>query len=165
MIALFGLMALLLLASAFGVVLCKNPIHSALCLVTNLLGVAVLFAMLDAHFLAMVQIIVYAGAIMVLVVFVLMLLNLKEEGDRRGVVFPTLVILAAAALGWVSYSLFSGAAHPFQFSVPAVQGTVFEIGQLLYREYLYPFEVASLLIMIGLVGAVMLARRRTKGAS
>ena len=139
----------------------RNAVYSALCLITSLLSVAGLFALLDAHFLMVVQIIVYAGAIMVLVIFVLMLLNAKTE-DLDWKKHPLLYgggLVGAGAFVAVCVKAFDG----FKKSIGPVDhvvGTVEAIGQLLYGKYLFLFEAASILIMAAIVGAVMLAKRR-----
>jgi NADH-quinone oxidoreductase subunit J len=165
----FVIISAVLLASAIGVVGCKNPIYSALCLVVNLVGVAALYAMLEAHFLAAVQIIVYAGAIMVLVVFVIMLLNLKDEDQRPGgLVLLGLVIAGGAVfcgsiitLLYVQYSYPDAGGVLGTSQVEAVVGSAGNIGRLLYSKYVFPFEAASALIMAAIVGAAMLAKRST----
>ena len=162
MLVLFWIMALVLVFSAVSVVLCKNPIYSALALVLNLLGVAVIFASLDAHFLAAVQVVVYAGAIMVLVVFVLMLLNTKVETEDR---FRSLYLVVAALAG-ATFAVVLGREFVRGFPVlidsasPATQGSVANIGTVLYTRFVFPFEAASLLIMAAIVGAVVLAKRK-----
>jgi NADH-quinone oxidoreductase subunit J len=154
--------AAVLLVSALGVVLSRNSIYSALWLVLSLLATAALYAMLQAHFLAVVQIMVYAGAIMVLIVFVLMLLGAKRESFRWEAAW-----LGAAALG-AGLSLL-GVLAPLLLgeSSGAVAGSgvgaVASIGQALYGRYVFPFEAASLLIVAAMVGAVMLGRRRPPG--
>lgn len=158
---LFWIFAVLLTLSACGVVLFRNPIHSALSLIFNMTTIAALFASLDAHFLAAVQIIVYAGAVMVLVIFVLMLLNSKEEDSKDHsplfVGAATLVIIMLVVI--FAPRLFSA------FLVlpdPASQfaGTMKDIGLLLYTRYVLPFEAASVLIMVAVAGAVMLSKRK-----
>lgn len=162
----FLVLMLLSVGTAIGVVAMRNPIHSALCLIGNLLTVAGIFAALDAHFLAVVQIIVYAGAIMVLVLFVLMLLNIKVENSPRGgtaYVAASVLIGAAFALFLVPAigDLLEDARIPLSTSVSATPdfGTVKQIGRELFTKYLFPFEAASVLIMAAIVGAVMLAKR------
>ncbi len=173
----FLIYAVLLLASASGVVGFHNPIRSGLCLIVNLLTVAAMFASLGAHFLAATQIIVYAGAIVVLVIFVLMLLNVKDEGfsrrDRRvtlaglvvsllllGLIVPTVKGLGgyfATPVGIVETDGVNtnGAAK----EIVATEGTVKALGREVFTRYVFPFEAASVLIMAALVGAVMLAKR------
>lgn len=155
----FIILAALLISSALGVVLFRNPIHSALALIVNLIGVACTFAALNAHFLAVVQVIVYAGAIMVLVVFVLMLLNAKQE-ERS---MAGLVQLVFASLIGLAFICFVSREVLLQWPVvqrvqPAISGSIEAVGKLLYTEYLLPFEAAGLLIMAALVGAAMLSK-------
>jgi NADH-quinone oxidoreductase subunit J len=160
----FFILAAIIVCSALGVVASRNPIHSALNLVANLLSVAAIFAMLDAHFLATVQIIVYAGAIVVLVLFVLMLLNLKVEVPTTkttvlgGVALVTGVIFLAVAVPVIA-AVFE--AFP-QVAAPAAgsEGSVYNVGKLLYTRYVFTFEAASVLIMAAIAGAVMLAKRQ-----
>jgi NADH-quinone oxidoreductase subunit J len=161
MMLLFLILSGLLIGSALGVVFFRNAISNALCLIVSLISVAGFFAMLDAHFLMAVQIIVYAGAIMVLVVFVIMLLNQKVEvPDWK--THPMLVIgglVGAGAFVAVCTKVFAGYKSPASDISPIV-GSVESIGQLLYGKYLFLFEAASILIMAAIVGAVMLAKRR-----
>lgn len=156
----FVILALITIVSALAVVMLHNPIYSALSLVTNLLSVAALFALLDAHFLSVVQIIVYAGAIVVLVLFVLMLLNIKLEDPKK---YSTTFIALAALAGIIFVATFIPLAqHAFSvFPDPnsSLEGTVENMGISLYTKYVFPFEAASVLIMVAIVGAVMLAKR------
>jgi NADH-quinone oxidoreductase subunit J len=164
----FIILSSLLISSALAVVLLRNPIHSALALVVNLIGVAVVFAALDAHFLAMVQIIVYGGAIMVLVVFVLMLINTKLEERNAGTWFQIVLAgsaascLAVVMLGALRQGL-SSVTNSTDFSsaaeaVPKLEGTVQLLGQKLYTSYLLPFEASAILLMAAMVAAAMLAK-------
>lgn len=158
---LFYLFSLILLVSAVGVVGFKNPINSALCLVLNMTCVAAFFAMLEAHFLATTQIIVYAGAVMVLVVFVLMLLNVKYEPIAR---YPFLFIAAAVGsgalfIGFLAPSL-NGTFAIFPDPKVTVPGTMEILGRALFTHYIFPFEAASILIMAAVAGAVTLAKRK-----
>jgi len=170
MMLAFIVMALIITVSSLGVVISRNPIYSAIWLILNLLTVAALFAVLDAHFLAVAQIIVYAGAIMVLFLFVIMLLNLKaEQPKRRSVLYQVFVwgsgLAFAAVLARVFYHGFKGIkSRPIieQFN-PPVEGTTKAIGELLYTKYVFTFEAASLLIIAAVVGAVVLAKRRYRG--
>lgn len=166
----FAIISALLISTALAVVLLKNPIHSALALVLNLIGVAVVFAMLDAHFLAMVQIIVYGGAIMVLVVFVLMLINVKTEERTFGTWFQlvlsgiaascfTIMIMKALSTGLSAINS-AGLRNGADSSLNAVplEGTVQLLGHHLFTRYLLSFEAASILIMAAIVAATMLAK-------
>lgn len=160
MILFFIVVALLTVTSAVAVVAFQNPMQSALSLIAHFLMVATLYAMLDAHFLSAVQITVYAGAIMVLVLFVVMLLNLKVEQPKPiGRLYLGLGV--AVALGFMAIMIpvlsitFTAIPDPIS---PLVGGAR-EIGRILYTEYLFPFEIASVLIFVAIVGAVMVAKR------
>lgn len=160
----FWLFALILLLSAIGVVSFRNPIRSALCLVVNLLTIAVLFAALNAHFLMAAQIIVYAGAIMVLVIFVLMLLNLKEEPTKRGDKLITVLgTLAGIGFFWLAYTSIVSDFGVGDYYRMIGEGTVHNLARLLFTKFLFPFEFASVLIMVAIVGAVMLGKREKEG--
>jgi len=168
-IIMFTLFGALIVASSIGVIVMKNPIHSALHLVVSLLSVAGIFALLEAHFLATVQIIVYAGAIVVLILFVLMLLNVKVEprSKREGISIAVAVVTGFAFLLYIVPMLAEvfdtfrgGELERIGVHSGTAVGTVRSVGRLLYTKYVFTFEVASLLIMAAIVGAVMLAKRR-----
>jgi NADH-quinone oxidoreductase subunit J len=152
--------------SAICVVGLRNPLYSAFSLVVNLLAVAGLYAAMDAHFLAVTQVVVYAGAIMVLVLFVLMLLNLKSESGRKLGFFRSATALAIGVT--VLISTLPPVLRQFENlssialvdSMKASEGTVKAVGEQLYTRYVAQFEIASLVLLIGIVGAVMLAKRR-----
>jgi NADH-quinone oxidoreductase subunit J len=158
-----GVMAIV---SAVCVVGIRNPLYSAFSLVVNLLAMAGLYATMDAHFLAVTQVVVYAGAIMVLVLFVLMLLNLKAESGRKlGLIRSAFAL--AVGLG-VIVSAFPPILAQFEGATPLALGdtmrssvgSVKAIGEQLYTVYVAQFELASLVLLIGIVGAVMLAKRK-----
>lgn len=146
--------------SAILVISFRNTLSSALALVVSLFGVACLFALLGAHFLAAIQILVYAGAIMVLFVFVIMLLNLGRGELRKikmtfasavGILFGGyLGVLLVMRLGFLR--VLSPLADPDY-------GTVRGVGRLLFTDYLVPFEVASILLLVAIAGAVVLAKK------
>jgi NADH-quinone oxidoreductase subunit J len=163
MLPLFLLLSLVVILSGAGVVISRNPIYCALSLVLNMLAVAALYAMLDAHFLAAVQIIVYAGAVMVLVIFVLMLLNIQVEAHQRR---PLGLLVAGGMLGagflYTVVPLLLQAFSSFPDASHTQDGSVKNVGQVLYTDYVFQFEAASLLIMAAIVGAVMLAKRSYK---
>jgi NADH-quinone oxidoreductase subunit J len=157
----------IVLSGALGVVLSRNPVHSALSLVATLFGVAILFIVQDANFLAAVQVIVYAGAIVVLFLFVIMLLGVDRSDDIETeplVAQRPLAIIAGIALGGGLIAVLvgstitgvRGSGAPLKASSPDVE----QIGRLLFTDYLFPFEVTSVLLVIAVVGAVMLARAR-----
>lgn len=158
---LFIVIAVAAVATALVVMLHKNPVIGGLFLVGNLLCIAVLYLLLHAQFLAAIQVIVYAGAIMVLILFVIMLLNLRREaeGIRAGTGQRFLAGLAGAAflaiVGRAILTLGPGAA-----GVPASYGTVEYVGRYLYGDFFYPFEVLSFVLLAAMTGAVVLAKRR-----
>ena len=160
------ILSALAVAAAIGVVFNRNPLYSAFCLIVNLLAMAGIYSVLDAHFLAVSQVVVYAGAIMVLVLFVLMLLNLKAESGRKLGIFRPLL---AAAIGVSIFSTCFSAVvdnfkdlsiHTLQENLDRSEGTVKAIGEELYSRYLVQFELSSLVLLIGIVGAVMLSKRK-----
>jgi NADH-quinone oxidoreductase subunit J len=159
------------LAGALGVVFARNPVHAALMLVMTLFGIAVLFVVQEAHFLAAVQVIVYAGAIVVLIMFVIMLLGVDRtqalELRSLPAQIPAAIIFGVAGLA-VLISAIVAVDDPATGLVGfggQVDGTVPDIDQLarsLFGDYLYAFELTSLLLVIAVVGAVVLARRPTR---
>jgi NADH-quinone oxidoreductase subunit J len=155
------------LAGALGVVLSRNPVHSALSLVATLFGVAVLFVAQEAHFLAAVQVIVYAGAIVVLFLFVIMLLgvdrseNLSVEplvGQRVAAVVVGVMVFALPVLALASAEWQATGERSNLGSLDA-RPDVESIGEIVFTRYLLAFELTSVLLVIAIVGAVMLARR------
>lgn len=158
----FIIFAVIAVISAVNVVVQKHPISSALSLIGVMVSLAALYLLLGADFLAMAQIIVYAGAIMVLFVFTIMLLN---TGGETGVSHPTAVQVAGlpallALLAALCYSL----QRFYPNSVQVVfggfaQGDAHSIGISLFRQYLLPFEVTSILILVAILGAIVLARK------
>ena len=165
-IAFYALSALIL-GLGVGVVTTPNTVHSVLFLVMNFLGVAVIYVVLEAEFLAVIQVLVYAGGIVVLYLFVVMLVNLKREPeahqDPRRLSVVGLALAGAVLLelaGILVYSSGSDAAVPSSEAVASpVQGNVEELGWLLYTDYRIPFEVASVLLLVAMIGAIVLARR------
>jgi NADH-quinone oxidoreductase subunit J len=153
------------LAGAIGVVTSRNPVHSALSLVATLFGIAVLFVAQEANFLAAVQVIVYAGAIVVLFLFVIMLLGVDEaddldveplKGQRAAATFlgVALFALPVAALASTDFEA-TGALGDLDRKVPDIN----QLGEALFTDYLYAFEITSVLLVIAVVGAVLLSRR------
>lgn len=160
-------LALCAVASGIGVIGFRNPLYSAFSLVANLMTMAGLYALLDAHFLAVSQVVVYAGAIMVLVLFVLMLLNLKaEEGPALGVMRATIALGAGVLILMTAvqpiFRHFDGmSALKLRENAARTVGDVASIGEQLFGRYLVQFELSSLVLLIGIVGAVMLAKRKS----
>jgi len=161
--AAFFLLALVVVGSALGLVLKRNPVHGALFLVVNLGAIAALYLTLGAEFLAAAQVIVYAGAIMVLFVFAIMvLIPGKEETGPDPLRSQRLLAVPVAGLLLVLLAVMLRSAM-FKGAVPAVAvpGGVAAIGRALFTDYLFPFEVTSVLLLVALVGVMALAKRRT----
>lgn len=159
----FLALALLAIAGALGVVLSKNPVYSALSLLLNFAVLAVMFIMLHAQFVAVVQIIVYAGAVVVLFLFVIMLIggDLKLFATRsRGRTIAAAIAVAAGVvmLAGLAYTVIAGLLASTTGSVPG-NGSVQAIGEVLFTKYLLPFELASVLLLVAMIGAVVLARK------
>jgi NADH-quinone oxidoreductase subunit J len=159
----FFLCALLAIAGSVALILAKEPIHSALSLVLVMMSLAVLYLLLGAPFVAAVQVLVYAGAIMVLFVFVIMLLNAGvEERTNWSKIAPIGLVLGAVILGGLSYWLYHSQPGGIIANGPA--GSVSpvdtrELSELLFRQYLFPFEATSILILIAILGALVLAKK------
>lgn len=157
---LFWLFAVISVVSGILVVSAKNPVTSALSLVSTLGAVAGLFVLLDAHFIATVQILVYAGAIMVLFVFVIMLLNhpvdIFDKKDDASLKI-TGILLATSGGGMLSWRFLS---HNYETKlIQDTYGTIEQVGINLFQNYLIPFEAISLLLTAAVVGAVIIAKR------
>jgi NADH-quinone oxidoreductase subunit J len=157
---LFGAMAI---GCALGVVAQRNPLYSAISLIGVFISLACLYVMLAAPFIAAVQVIVYAGAIMVLVVFVIMLLNVEEEAHRRPrlrFLVPAAVALAAVLIAEVAFILVSvQESRVVPMSSTSDVGLTQSVGAALFTRYLLPFEITSILLLMAIVGAMTLARR------
>jgi len=157
----FFVLAALAVASALGVVLNRNPVHGACALVAHLFLLAVFFVGLDAQLVGVLQVIVYAGAVVVLFLFVIMLLNL--QADQRSMVSPPLVFAAAACVGALAVLISGGLREPEAAAgtaLPQGYGETEELARLLFTRYALPFELTSLLLLVAIVGAVVLARKR-----
>ena len=157
--ALTLLCGLMVVANPFS----RSPVNSAMFLVLTIVSLAGLFVLLHAFFLAAVQIIVYAGAVMVLFLFVIMLLDLKEEERRklRKLALGGGVLAVGALAGLFVISLVAakpGAGLP----APAVVGSTFELGKLLFTNYLLPFEIVSVLLLVAMVGVILLSKKELK---
>jgi NADH-quinone oxidoreductase subunit J len=174
-ILVFAASAAVIIVGALGVVTSRNPVHAALSLVMTLFGVAVLFIEQEADFLAAVQIIVYAGAIVVLFLFVIMFLGVDRREDitteplhgQRPLAFLMLAITAAGVIAMVATSHWVTGAHqvvgpiegPVTGAAGAPSGEVAQLGKQLFTTYLFAFEATAALLVIAVVGAVVLARR------
>jgi NADH-quinone oxidoreductase subunit J len=159
--ALFILFAGMAIGCSVAMVAQRNPLYSAISLIGVLLSVACLYMMLAAPFIAVVQVIVYAGAIMVLVVFVIMLLNIEADEPRRErlrFLVPTAIGLAAILIGETAFILNSVPNLPTT-PRPGSVGLTTTVGTGLFTTYLLPFEITSILLLMAIVGAMSLARR------
>ena len=157
----FFVVAALAVASALGVVLNRNPVHGACALVAHLFLLAVFFVGLDAQLVGVLQVIVYAGAVVVLFLFVIMLLNL--QADVRSMVGAPLVFAAAACVGALVMLILGGLREPGATAGTALAqgyGETQELARVLFTRYALPFELTSLLLLVAIVGAVALARKR-----
>ena len=158
----FYIVAALILGFGVLVITAKSAVHSILFLVADFLCVAALYVMLEAQFLAVIQVMVYAGGILVLYLFVVMLVNLKRPLEahrdphrlgRLGAVLAASVAVELAAIfavGWTKPAEVQGTLSP---------NNVEQIGRALYTEYLIPFELASVLLLVAMIGAIILAKR------
>ena len=164
-LALFVILAVIAVIAAAGVVLSKRAATSALFLLLNFSTLAGLYILLNAQFIAVAQVIIYAGAIVVLFLFVVMLLSPgKEEGqDRKPYTKIFAIFLAVLMLVEMGYVAFTGVLGdtPGQYTPEKIaeMGNVQAIGQVLFTDFLLPFELASVLLLVGIVGAVVLAKR------
>lgn len=160
--------SLLALFASIMMVTRRNPIHAALWLIVAFFSIAILYLTLNAQFIAVAQVIVYAGAIMMLIIFVIMLIQLEtDESGGKGRIsgakiigsFITVILFLEIAAAFLSFQ-----GGPVKVGPPAAGveplGTVASVGTFLYGKYLFPFEIASILLLIGIVGAVVLAKRR-----
>ena len=162
---LFYVFAVGVLVSAVQVILRRNPIYGALSLVGTFFFLAGIYVLLGAHLIAILQVMVYAGAVMVLFVFVIMLLNLKEEelGESRITAWKAIGVLAVlVAVGIIAWKAL-GPAYPgapqFDNALRAQGfGTVKEVGRVLYLASVLPFEITSLLLTVAVVAAVVVAK-------
>jgi len=162
----FAYFAIMIIGCAVFVVTRKNPVHSVLWMLVLFLHIAALYLFLNAEFLAAIQIIIYAGAILVLFLFVIMLLNLKKEDMVKkfqkqwpmGVIIGTVfIIFFLYILGQISVLPPLG-----KYTVQFIQseGAMTTVGKVLYTRYLLPFEIASLILLVAILGAVVLAKKK-----
>lgn len=160
----FAALAAGLVASALTVVLHPNPVKSALALVVTLFLLAVVFVFLEAHMIAALQVIVYAGAIMVLFLFVIMLLNLQDDAaETRGsdrIALRAGAWLGGGVLAGELVALFLRLPLAAPSAAPEGYGGAAVVARSLFTDYLLPFELTSILLLIAVVGAVVLAQRR-----
>jgi NADH-quinone oxidoreductase subunit J len=165
----FWALALVTVLASLGVVMQRNPMYSVLLLIVSFAGLSGLYILLHAPFVAAIQIIIYAGAIMVLFLFVVMLLNVPTEDPPHGYHARLMggagprwfgAVLAFVLAGELVYAM----AHLVPTALPTGAGrtvSIYDVGVTLYREYAFAFEVTSVLILLAMVGAVVLARKES----
>ena len=163
---LFWTFALLMLVFGVAVVANRNPVASALSLVVSFLGLAALFMSLDAYFIGIIQVLVYAGAVMVLFLFIIMLLNLRAEEERQVSWLPLIggIAVALALLAQIFYVIHNlKSAH--QTFPPLARSTfddVRSVGLLLFGNYNLPFQVIGVLVLVATIGVVLLSKREPR---
>ena len=162
LVVFFGYFSLMSIAAAILTVALRNPVQCGLALLTLLLHVAGLFVLLNAEFLAMVQIIVYAGAILVLYLFVLMLLNLKSEERYFHTRYALLLFGGVAVCGELSLLLFRspfvGSKGDTPPTVVLQHGDSYAVGIKMFSDYLLPFEIVGIFLLGAIIGAIVLAK-------
>ncbi len=162
----FILLAILAIGSALAVITNRNTVNSALFLVINMVSLAGLFLILQAQFLAVIQILVYAGAIMVLFLFVIMLLNIDDEESlftKFRVKYFVAFLFGAVVLAQILYTIDGAAQMLPEFSGAAADiGTVETIGRVMFSEYLLPFEITGVLLTAAVVGGLFIAQYSIK---
>ncbi len=168
-IIIFAILAIIAIGSAVMMIVTRNAVHSAIFLVVVMACLAIFFLGLSAPFVAMVQVAVYAGAIMVLFLFVIMLLGAEKIGARSPFAWqtPIAIVLAVIVLGVVGFLLFNSQPIEVQNLPTAqiVQGSAEAIGQSLFSTYLFPFEATSILLLVAMIGAVVLVKADKKKIS
>jgi len=164
---IFYVFALLITACSLAVVTSRNPVTSAVFLVVDLFCLAGLYAMMEAHFIAAIQVLVYAGAIVVLFMFVIMLLNLEPgHRDRRFLSAPEIFVLLMTVVGFLVIGVMLALGEPTGISsdmtpekIEAAGGNTYAVGMVLFTKYLWPFELASILILLAIVASVVIAKK------
>ena len=166
---LFYVFSTILVAAALGVIVARNPVYSALSLVLAFFTSAALWLLIEAEFLAIVLVLVYVGAVMVLFLFVVMMLDIKVEELKRGftryawlgwVVSLLVIGQMVAVFGARSFGIDTGIAVVRQ---GADHSNTRELGEVLYTQYVYPFELAAVLLLVAIVAAIALTMRRRPG--
>lgn len=159
---LFFLVAFMAVASAVYFVFAKNPLYAILSLIVTMFSIAGLYILLNAQFLAIIQIIVYTGAIMVLFLYILMMLNLnKEDESKKNNTLKFVGVFATGLLLLGTLGVFRGIQdkHVVVENIDKGVGLTKNLGRLLFNEYVLPFELASILILAGIVGAVLIGKK------
>jgi NADH-quinone oxidoreductase subunit J len=171
---LFYAFSAVLVVSALGVITARNPVHAALFLVFSFFNSAVLWLLMEAEFLAIVLVLVYVGAVMVLFLFVVMMLDINltqmREGFTRyaplGILIAALVVVEIGSVVYVKHLGADAATETVAAAATAVEGysNTRALGELLYTKYLYPFELAAMLLLVAIVAAIALTMRPRRNA-
>ena len=168
-LALFSALAAIVVCGGLGVVTRKNPVHAAIFLVLTIFGIAGIYIMLEAEFLAAVQVLVYAGGILVLFLFVIMLVDLEERGrlPRGPLAMRASHVLLAMALAGALLLVLGGVWASLPDMAPgasdtlrAAGGNLETVAMVMFQNFLLPFEIASLLLLVAMIGAIILAKPR-----
>jgi NADH-quinone oxidoreductase subunit J len=164
---LFYIFSTITVAAALRVITARNPVHAALFLVLAFFNVAALWMLLQAEFLALALIMVYVGAVMVLFLFVVMMLDINIERMRQGFwsnlpVGALIGLLMAGEMAVVLSGRYFGLANLPPQNLPANYSNTKELARLLYTDYAYPFEIASVILLVGIIAAIMLTLRQRK---
>ena len=161
----FAIITLVAVVSAVLVITCKNPINSALALIMTFFCLATYYVMLDAPFMAAIQVMVYAGAIMVLIVFVIMLLNVRIDASKKhthkvafGCIIGFFTLITTAVLLFKSTA--SMPTGPYSGEIIKQLGHTELIGKEMFTSFLLPFEITSILLLVAIIGAVILAKKK-----
>jgi len=163
---LFWVFALITLIFGAAVVINRNPVASALSLVVSFLGLAALFMSLNAYFVGIIQVLVYAGAVMVLFLFIIMLLNLQAEERRRinwlaaagGIAVAVILLIEI----FLTIGSFEAARHTFPSLSESTTDDVRSIGAALFRNYNLPFQIVGVLVLVATIGVVLLSKREPR---
>ncbi|MGV3460710.1 MAG: NADH-quinone oxidoreductase subunit J [Flavobacterium sp.] len=161
MLTVFYILSAITLATAFLTIFSKNPIHSAIYLVLCFFSIAGHYLMFNAQFLAIVHIIVYSGAIMILMLFTIMLMNLNKEDERNKSLLSRLAAVGSFCLvAFVLLAAFIKAQKPHTYEVSGQDyQSIKVLGQVLLNDYMVPFEFASVLLLVSMIGAVLLSKK------
>jgi len=166
---LFYGFATLLIAAALGVIIARNPVHAALFLVLSFVTSAAIWLLVEAEFLAIVLVLVYVGAVMVLFLFVVMMLDIKAEEHRQGFTryawlgWITAAVVIVEIVGVVTARSFGVDITRSAVPLPASYSNTQELGRVLYTQYAYPFELAAIVLLVAIVAAIALTTRRRRG--
>ena len=165
---IFSVLAAVLIGAALGVITARNPVHSALFLVLAFVTSAALWLLMEAEFLGIVLVLVYVGAVMVLFLFVVMMLDINTATLRQGFaryapVGALVALVMAGEIGYVVWSQKLGVNFGTPVDHPADYSNTRELGNLIYTVYAYPFEIAAVILLVGIVAAIALTLRRREG--